>query len=101
MLTMVIVTLVAGAFGAIAWGTDSRRLAYGAALPAGVAVVAALIVWMITTAVGLDKPASTAWIVWIVPMAVGVVAAWLTAQVVGRTRHAHDTEKVNEILRMR
>ena len=100
MVALVIIALTAGAFGAIAWAVDKYRHTFGALLPAGVAVSAALLVWIITMAVGLDNDAGTAWIPWILSMAVGGIAAWATAGFVGRTRHARQLERRNQILAM-
>ncbi|MGO4385694.1 hypothetical protein [Specibacter sp. RAF43] len=100
MVALVIVALTAGAFGAIAWGVDKHRATFGALLPAGAAVVTALITWMITMAFGLDAGPATAWIPWILSMVVGGAAAWATAGLVGRARHAHIVARTNEILAM-
>lgn len=98
MVAVVIIALTAGAFGAIAWAVDKYRTTFGALLPAGAAVAAALLVWIITMTIGLDNSSATAWIPWILSMAVGGVAAWATAGFVGRTRHAHQVKRSNEIL---
>lgn len=100
MVALTIIALVAGAFGAIAWAVDKHRHTFGAVLPAGAAVAAALLVWIITMAVGLDSSSSTAWIPWIASMMVGGAVAWATAGFVGRTRHAHQIERTNQILQM-
>jgi len=101
MVAVVIITLIAGAAGAIVWATDKRHLSYGALLPAGAAVVTALITWMITVAAGLDSNSSTAWIPWILSILVGTVFAVLAAQLFGRNRHHADLIKATDILRMR
>lgn len=100
MVALVIIALTAGAFGAIAWAVDKYRHNFGAVLPAGAAVAAALLVWIITMAVGLDGNPATAWIPWILSMVVGGVVAWATAGFVGRTRHHRQVEKTNAILQM-
>lgn len=100
MVALVIVALTAGAFGAIAWAVDKHRATFGAVLPAGAAVVAALLVWIITMAVGLGNSSGTAWIPWIVSMVVGGAVAWATAGFVGRTRHARQVERTTAILQM-
>ena len=100
MVALAIIALTAGAFGAIAWAVDKYRYTFGALLPAGVAVVAALLVWVLTMAVGLDHDTGTAWIPWILSMVVGGIAAWATAGFVGRTRHARQVERRNQILAM-
>lgn len=100
MVALVIIALTAGAFGAIAWAVDKHRSTFGAILPAGAAVFAALLVWIITMAAGLGNSSATAWIPWIVSMVVGGAVAWATAGFVGRTRHAHHVERTNQILQM-
>lgn len=100
MVALVIVALTAGGFGAIAWGVDKYRATFGALLPAGAAVAASLVVWMVTMAVGLNNSPATAWIPWILSMAVGGAVAWAVAGFVGRTRHARQIERTNQILAM-
>lgn len=100
MVALVIIALSAGALGAIAWAVDKHRGTFGAALPAGAAVSAALLVWIITMAVGLDNDPATAWIPWIVSILVGGIAAWATAGFVGRSRHQHHVERTTRILQM-
>jgi len=100
MVAVVIIALTAGAFGAIAWAVDKYRSTFGAMLPAGAAITGALVVWMITMAMGLDNSSATAWIPWILSMAVGGVVAWATAGFVGRTRHARFVQRTTEILAM-
>ncbi len=100
MVALVIVALTAGAFGAIAWAVDKYRATFGTLLPAGAAVVASLVAWIATMAAGLDHSPATAWIAWILPMAVGGVVAWAVAGIVGRTRHARQVERSNQILAM-
>lgn len=101
MVAVVIIALTAGAFGAIAWAVDKHRVLFGALLPAGTAVFAALLVWIITMAVGLGDSAATAWVPWILSMAVGGVTAWATAGFVGRNRYKHQLTRTNQILQMR
>lgn len=101
MVAVVIIALTAAAFGAIAWAVDKYRTSFGALLPVGAAVVASLLIWMLTMAIGLDSAPATAWIPWILSMAVGGAAAWATAGFVGRTRHAQQVQKSTAILQMR
>ncbi len=100
MVALVIIALTAGVFGAIAWAVDKHRYTFGAMLPAGAGVVAALLVWIITMAVGLGNNSATAWIPWIASMVAGGAVAWATAGFVGRTRHARQVERTNQILQM-
>ncbi|MBP2413598.1 hypothetical protein JOF48_002397 [Arthrobacter stackebrandtii] len=100
MVALVIIALTAGALGAIAWAVDKYRYTFGAVLPAGAAVVAALLVWIITMAAGLDGSSATAWIPWILSMAVGGAAAWATAGFVGRTRHNRQIDRTTQILQI-
>ncbi|WP_269937314.1 hypothetical protein [Arthrobacter sp. HY1533] len=100
MVALVIIALTAGAFGALAWAADKHRSTFGAVLPAGAAVAASLVVWMITMAVGLGNDGATAWIPWILSIVVGGAAAWATAGFVGRARHAQQVERTNQILQM-
>lgn len=101
MVAVVIITLIVGAAGAIVWASDKRHPTYGMLLPSGVAVVTALITWMITVAAGLDHNSSTAWIPWILSIVVGTIFAVAMAQLLGRNRHHADLAKVTNILHMR
>ncbi|MDO5751724.1 MULTISPECIES: hypothetical protein [unclassified Arthrobacter] len=100
MVALVIIALCSGALGAIAWAVDKYRSTFGAVLPAGAAVVASLLVWIITMAVGLGNDSSTAWIPWIFSIVVGGAAAWATAGFVGRARHTQLVQQANAILHM-
>ena len=100
MVALVIIALTAGAFGAIAWAVDKYRHTFGAVLPAGVAVAASLLVWIITMAFGLGNNSATAWLPWILSMVAGGTVPWATAGIVGRTRHNQQVQRTNEILQM-
>ncbi len=100
MLALIIISLSSCALGAIAWAVNKNRSTFGAALPAGMAVAASLVVWIITMAAGLGADGATAWIPWILSIVVGGAAAWVTSGYVGRTRHAHHVQQTNAILQM-
>ncbi|MDJ0317536.1 MULTISPECIES: hypothetical protein [Arthrobacter] len=100
MVALVIIALTSGALGAIAWAVDKYRHTFGAVLPAGAAVSASLLMWVITMAAGLGNDTATAWIPWILSMVVGGGVAWAVAGFVGRTRHNRQVEKTNTILSM-
>ncbi|WP_026555574.1 hypothetical protein [Arthrobacter sp. 35W] len=101
MVDLIVIALIAGALGAIAWATDKRHLSYGALLPAAVGVVAALITWIITVAVGLGYTPGLAWVPWIASLLVGGAAAFTLSAVLGRSRTALDIAERNAILRIR
>ncbi|MHA7305844.1 hypothetical protein ACX80E_11460 [Arthrobacter sp. TMN-49] len=100
MVAVVIIALTTGALGAIAWAVDRHRNTFGAALPAGAAIASSLLVWIITMALGLGNDGATAWIPWILSIVVGGAAAWATAGLVGRSRHAARRAKTTAILQM-
>lgn len=100
MVALIVIALFAAALGAIAWAVDKHRPTFGALLPAGAAVCASLIVWIITMAVGLDNDPATAWIPWILSIVVGGAAAWATAGLVGRSRAHQQLVRNNAILAM-
>lgn len=100
MVALVIIALTVGAFGAIAWAVSKHRSTFGAVLPAGAAVAASLLVWILTMALGLNNDSATAWIPWIASMVVGGAVAWATAAFVGRSRHAHQVQRSTQILQM-
>ncbi len=100
MVALVIIALASAALGALAWAVNKNRHALGAVLPAGAAVTASLLVWIITMALGLDERSATAWIPWVVSIVAGGAAAWATALVVGRSRAAHHLKRTTEILAM-
>ncbi|MHA7268849.1 hypothetical protein [Arthrobacter sp. HLT1-20] len=100
MVALIIIALTTGALGAIAWAVDQYRATFGAALPAGAAIASSLLVWIITMALGLGNDSATAWIPWILSIVVGGAAAWATAGLVGRARHAAQVARTTAILQM-
>lgn len=101
MVAVVIIALCCAALGAIAWALSKYRAMFGAMLPVGSAVTVALILWMITTAVGLSHDPATAWIPWILSIAAGGATAWLIAELIGRTRHNEGVARETQILQIR
>lgn len=101
MVAVVIIALAAGALGAVAWAVNRHRTTFGAALPAGAAVAAALLAWIITMALGLNDSAETQWIPWIVSIVAGGAAAWSVSVLVGGRRHRAYVQRSTEILQMR
>lgn len=101
MVAVVIIALASGAFGALAWALNKHRGTFGAMLPAGAAVAAALLVWIITMALGLNDSAGTQWIPWIASIVAGGAAASVTSVLVGRRRQSQYVQRTNQILQMR
>ncbi|WP_427018723.1 hypothetical protein ACQCSX_09415 [Pseudarthrobacter sp. P1] len=101
MVDLIVIALISGALGAIAWAADKRHTGYGAFLPAAAAVVAALLTWIITVAVGLGYMSGWTWVPWIASLLVGGAAAFALATGLGRSREALDVAERTAILRIR
>ncbi len=100
MVDLVIIALMSGTVGAIVWGIDKRRHhAYGELLPAGIAVLAALLTWIITVAAGLSYQPGLTWIPWIASMVAAIVFSVAASLLLGRSRTARDTARLTAILR--
>ncbi|WP_434613770.1 hypothetical protein [Arthrobacter sp. A5] len=100
MVDLVVIALLSAAAGAIVWGTDRKhRHTYGELLPAGIAVAAALLTWIITVAAGLGYQPGLTWIPWIASLLVGVVLSTTATQLLGRRRTAFERAHMTVILR--
>ena len=99
MVDLVVIALLAIGIGAVVWGSDKRRERYGALLPAGVAVVAALLAWIITVAAGLSYQPGWTWVPWVAALVAAAVASIVASQALGRSRAAFDTAHLTAILR--
>ncbi|MFP5365628.1 MAG: hypothetical protein ACLGIS_01975 [Actinomycetes bacterium] len=99
MLSLTIVVLAAAAAGFIVWANDKRHAKYGAGLPAGVAVAAAALTWIILMAAGFGYRPGLTWLPWVLPIVLGAAAATAAALYLGRRRARHDTERLTAILR--
>ncbi len=102
MVDLVIIALLSGTVGAIVWGVDKQHHhTYGELLPAGIAVLAALLTWIITVAAGLSYQPGLTWIPWIASMAAAIVLSLAASRLLGRSRTARDTARLTAILRTR
>ncbi|TPV52105.1 hypothetical protein FJ661_06770 [Pseudarthrobacter phenanthrenivorans] len=99
MLSLTIVVLAAAAAGFIVWANDKRHAKYGAGLPAGVAVAAAALTWIILMAAGFGYRPGLTWLPWVLPIVLGAAAATAAALYLGRRRARQDTERLTAILR--
>ncbi|MBW4096275.1 MAG: hypothetical protein HIU81_13380 [Acidobacteria bacterium] len=99
MLDLILITLMALAIGAIVWGVDKRHNIYGSFLPAGVAVTAAMLCWIITVLFGLSYQPGLTWIPWVLPLVVAAGAAVAVSTVLGARRVQRHTAALTEILK--
>lgn len=99
MVDLVVITLLAAGIGAVVWAADKRHHKYGALLPAGVAVVASLLTWIITVSAGLSYQPGWTWVPWIASLVVGAIASAAVALTLGRSRAAYDTAHLTAVLR--
>ncbi|MFD5276727.1 hypothetical protein ACFWIX_04095 [Pseudarthrobacter sp. NPDC058362] len=100
MLSLSIVVLAAVAAGFLVWANDRRHAKYGAALPAGVAVAAASVAWIILIAAGFGYLPGLTWLPWVLPVLLGTCAALAVVIYLGRTRARQDTERLTAALRL-
>ncbi len=100
MVDLVVIALLSATAGAIVWGVDRKRHhTYGELLPGGIAVVAALLTWIITVAAGLSYQPGLTWVPWIASLVAAVVLSTGATLLLGRRRMAHDTTHMTSILR--
>ena len=99
MLSLTIVVLAAVAAGFIVWANDRRHAKYGAALPAGVAVVVGALTWIILMAAGFGYRPGLTWHPWVLPIVLGAAAAVAAVLYLGRSRARQDTQRLTAILR--
>lgn len=100
MVDIVVIALIAAAFGAIVWGVDKHHDRYGLLLPSGVSVLAALLTWIVTVAFGLGYAPGLSWIPWIGSLVVGAAASIGVVLVLGRRRRRHDVAKLTAALKL-
>ncbi|OFI39900.1 hypothetical protein BIU82_02340 [Arthrobacter sp. SW1] len=100
MLSLVIVALVTVAAGFLIWANDKRHSKYGIALPAGVALAAGMLSWIIFILLGFGYQPGLTWIPWVLPMVLGTAAAFAVVLYLGRVRTARDTAKLTAALRL-
>lgn len=99
MLSLIVVAMVAVAAGFVVWANDKRHAKYGIAVPAGVALTVGMLSWIIFQAAGLGYQPGLTWIPWILPLLLAAAAAVAAVVLLGRSRTAQDTERLNAILR--
>lgn len=99
MVDLVVIALLAIGIGAVVWSSDKRRANYGALLPAGIAVVAALLTWIIAVAAGLSYQPGWTWVPWIAALVAAAVASTVASLALGRSRAAYDKAHLTAILR--
>ncbi|WP_285726053.1 hypothetical protein [Psychromicrobium xiongbiense] len=99
MVQVIVLALLAIGIGLIVWAADRRHTRYGSAVPAGVAVVAAVLTWIILSATGLAADTNWTWLTWLAPLAAAVVLPVLVSAVLGRSREQHDVAQLTEVLK--
>ncbi|HEV7167331.1 MAG TPA: hypothetical protein VGN49_05110 [Micrococcaceae bacterium] len=99
MVDLVVIALLAIGIGAVVWGSDKRHDKYGALLPAGIAVVTALLTWIITVAAGLSYRPGWTWVPWIAALVAAGVVSTVASLALGRNRAANEKARLTAILR--
>ncbi|MCZ2403224.1 hypothetical protein IV498_08520 [Paenarthrobacter sp. Z7-10] len=99
MVDLVVIALLALLIGAIVWGMDKKHGEYGILVPAAVAVVTAMLIWIITVAAGLGYQPGLTWIPWIVSLAGAAAVSVLASLALSSSRAARDTTRRTAILR--
>jgi uncharacterized membrane protein len=100
MLSLIVVAMVAVAAGFVVWANDKRHAKYGIAVPAGVALGAGMLSWIVFMAAGLGYQPGLTWIPWVLPLLLGVAAAAGAVLYLGRSRTRQDTARMTAILRL-
>jgi quaternary ammonium compound-resistance protein SugE len=99
MVDLVVIALICAGIGAIVWGADRKHRNYGILLPAGVAIAAALLTWIITVSAGLGYQPGWTWVPWIASLIVGAAVSVLVVAVLGASRARFDSAHLTAILR--
>jgi 4-amino-4-deoxy-L-arabinose transferase-like glycosyltransferase len=101
MVDLIVIALLAFAIGAVVWAADKRHHQYGALLAPAVAVVAALLTWVVTVAAGLRYQPGWTWVPWIAALIAAAVASAAICPLLGRRRAAQEIAELTRILRLR
>lgn len=99
MIDLVVITLVSAGIGVIVWAVDKNHNKYGALLPPAVAVIAAMLTWIITISATLGYLPGWTWVPWIASLLIGAAASVLASVVLGRSRKSNDTAQLTAILK--
>lgn len=97
--SIVVIALISIAIGLIVWAADKRHTRYGAVLPIGVAVSAAMVVWIVTAATNLTQTSGWQWVPWIASLVIATAVSVIVSTTVGRTREHQDTQALSQILK--
>lgn len=101
MVALTAIIIVNASVGFAVWAIDRRRQKYGLLLPAGVAVVTGLLLWIILVAFGVSYMPDFFWLAWLLPMTAGTLAATGTVLALARSRNASDKARYTETLQAR
>jgi quaternary ammonium compound-resistance protein SugE len=99
VVDLVVLALLAIGIGAVVWAADKRHDKYGALLPSGIAVVAALLTWIIAVSAGLSYQPGWTWVPWIASLVAAALVSVVASLTLGRGRAAYDTAHLTAILR--
>lgn len=99
MLSLIVVALSTVAAGFVVWANDKRHAKYGIAVPAGAALTAGMVSWVILIAAGLGYQPGLTWIPWVLPIVLGAAAGVAASLYLGKTRTSRDTARLTAILR--
>jgi lipopolysaccharide export LptBFGC system permease protein LptF len=100
MLELTLVAAVAAAAGFLWWGLDRHHRSYGVLLVPGIAVAAAVLLWIILVMSGLASQPRIFWLSWLIPMVAGAAAAAIAGLFLGRRRSRADVARLNAALRL-
>jgi len=100
MLSLIIPVLIVAAVGALAWAVNRQRPTLGAALPAGVGVLATALSWIVFIAIGLGYLPGWTWVPWIGPLVLGIAASFAASWILSSRRSTADAEALTEILKV-
>lgn len=99
MIDLVVIALISAGLGIIAWAVDRNHNKYGALLPPAIAVIGAMLTWIITVSATLGYLPGWTWVPWIASIVVGAAASVVVALVLGRSRKNQDTAQLTTILK--
>lgn len=99
MVDLVVIALIAAGLGAIVWAVDKKHHKYGVLLPSAVAVVAAMLTWIITVSAGLSYNPGWTWVPWIASLVAAVLFSTVASLLLSRNRSTFDTARLTAILK--
>ncbi|MCW1249031.1 hypothetical protein ODZ83_02280 [Acaricomes phytoseiuli] len=99
IVEIVVIALISIGIGMVVWAADREHIRYGATLPAGIAVVTAMLTWVVAQAMGLDYRPGWTWVPWIAPLVLALAASMTFSLLLSRKRSEADAAQLTTVLK--